>query len=293
MSDYPVRLLTKLLEIYSPSGREEEISSFLAKEMTHLGFHVQKDNIGNVIGEVGQGKPVILLCGHMDTVSGYIPVRVEDNKLYGRGAVDAKAALAAMIIASSTLAKAGLSNKILVVGAVDEEGSGKGIKHLIKEGISPDYAIFGEPSGIENIIIGYKGSLRLKVTCKTENGHSSAPWLFENAVEKAFEIWREIQKIHLPQEKLGSRFYSITSCLTKIKGGEATSTVPSTCDIQLDLRVPPQLTPQEVFDEVRKIIKQYQTANPKVTVKAKIEELTDPLEVDKNSPTVRALSLGN
>lgn len=157
MSDYPVRLLTKLLEIYSPSGREEEISSFLAKEMTHLGFHVQKDNIGNVIGEVGQGKPVILLCGHMDTVSGYIPVRVEDNKLYGRGAVDAKAALAAMIIASSTLAKAGLSNKILVVGAVDEEGSGKGIKHLIKEGISPDYAIFGEPSGIENIIIGYKG----------------------------------------------------------------------------------------------------------------------------------------
>jgi LysW-gamma-L-lysine carboxypeptidase len=290
MNDYAVHFLTRLLEIYSPSGREEEISDFLTEEMENLGFRVRKDEVGNVIGEIGRGKPIILLCGHMDTVAGYIPVRVENNKLYGRGAVDAKASLAAMIVASSTLADLGLSNRVLVAGVVDEEGSSKGIKHLVKKGISPDYAIFGEPSGVEKITIGYKGSLRLKITCETQTGHSAAPWLFENAIEEAFEIWREIHKLHLPREKLGSRFYSITSCLTKIKGGGAASTVPSKCDIHLDLRVPPQFTSRQVFDEVGEIIKQYQAANPKVSVKAKIEDLTDPFEVDQGSPLVQALS---
>jgi len=101
MSDYAVQLLTKMLEIYSPSGKEEEISRFLAEEMEKMGFHVKRDSVGNVIGEIGRGKPVILLCGHMDTVAGYIPVQNRDNKLYGRGAVDAKASLAAMIVATS------------------------------------------------------------------------------------------------------------------------------------------------------------------------------------------------
>lgn len=290
MNDYPVRLLTRMLEIYSPSGREKEISNFLAKEMKKLGFNVHKDKVGNVIGEIGQEKPVILLCGHMDTVPGYIPMRVEDNKIYGRGAVDAKASLAAMIVASFILAKEGLSNRILIVGVVNEEGTSKGIKQLIKDGISADYAIFGEPSGVEKITIGYKGLLCLKITCKTQTGHSAASWLFENAIEKAFEIWRAIQKLHLPQEKLESRFYSITSCLIKVKGGKETSLVPSECDIYLDLRVPPQFTSQQVFDEVVKVIKQYQTANPKVSVKVKIEDLTDPFEVNQNSLLVKAIS---
>jgi len=290
MRDYIISLLTKLLEIYSPSGKEEKISDFLVKEMENLEFHVWKDDVGNVIGEIGRGKTVILLCGHMDTVAGYIPVRVENNKLYGRGAVDAKASLAAMIVASSILAKAGLSNRIRVVGVVDEEGLGKGIKHLIKERPSADYAIFGEPSGVDKITIGYKGSLRLKITTKTQTGHSAAPWLFENAIEKAFEIWNVIKKLHLPQEKPESRFYSITSCLTKVNGGKLVSTIPSKCNIHLDLRIPPQFTCMQVFNEISKVIKQSEAENPKVSVKVKIEDITDPFEVDQSSPLVRTLS---
>lgn len=290
MSDYPVSLLTKMLEIYSPSGKEEEISNFLAKEMENLGFYVHKDEVGNVIGEFGQGKPVILLCGHMDTVEGYIPVRVENNKLYGRGAVDAKASLAAMIVAASTLVKESFSGKIFVVGVVDEEGSGRGIKHLIKEEICPDYAIFGEPSGVEKIVFGYKGSMTIKITCETPSGHSAAPWLFDNAIEKAMEIWRQIQKLHLREEKLKSRFYSITSCLTKINGGNASSMIPSKCDIYVQLRIPPQFTPEQVFREVKKKVKRYQATDPKVSVKVKMEDATDPFEADRRSVLVRALN---
>ena len=101
MSDQAVQLLTNLLGIYSPSGKEEVISEFLVEEMTTLGFKVRKDAIGNVIGEIGDGEPTILLCGHMDTVAGHIPLRVEKGKIYARGAVDAKGPLAAMITAAA------------------------------------------------------------------------------------------------------------------------------------------------------------------------------------------------
>lgn len=290
MSDYAVSLLTRMLEIYSPSGKEEEISNFLAKEMKNLGFSVRKDEVGNVIGEIGRGKPVILLCGHMDTVEGYIPVWAENNKLYGRGAVDAKASLAAMIVTASTLIKKCLPGKILVVGVVDEEGSSRGIRHLVNGGICPDYAIFGEPSGVGKIVFAYKGSMNIKITCETSSGHSAAPWFFDNAIEKAVEIWRQIRKLHLPEENLRSRFYSITSCLTKINGGNASSNVPSRCVIYVQLRIPPQFAPEQIFNEVKRKIEEYQATNPKVSVKMKMKDVTNAFEADRRSILVRSLA---
>ena len=73
--------------------------------MTNMGFEVGKDAIGNVIGVAGVGQPVILLCGHMDTVAGHLPLRIEEGKIYARGAVDAKGPLAAMIMAASDAGK--------------------------------------------------------------------------------------------------------------------------------------------------------------------------------------------
>jgi len=291
MSDYAVSLLTRMLEIYSPSGKEGEISSFLAREMESLGFRVWKDEVGNVIGEIGEGEPVVLLCGHMDTVEGFIPVRVEGNELYGRGAVDAKASLAAMIVAASSFVKGGFPGKILVVGVVDEEEGGTGIKHFVKGKISPDYAIFGEPSGIEKIIFGYKGILNVKITCETPTGHSASPWLFDNAIEKAMDLWRQIQRLHLPEEKLRSRFYSITSCLMKMNGGNASSSVvPSKCNIYVQLRIPPLLTPQRVLKEVKRRIKRFKATNPKVSVRAEVMGSDYAFEADRRSLIVRALS---
>ena len=77
-----VHLLTNLLGIYSPSGKEEDIGNFLAEQMAKLGFQVGRDAIGNIIGVVGEGEPTIFLCGHMDTVAGYLPLRVEEGKIY-------------------------------------------------------------------------------------------------------------------------------------------------------------------------------------------------------------------
>jgi LysW-gamma-L-lysine carboxypeptidase len=291
MQEQAVRLLTNLLGIYSPSGKEEAIASFLAEEMKKLGFQVGIDAIGNVIGVVGEGEPTIFLCGHMDTVAGHLPLRVEEGKIFARGAVDAKGPLAAMVVAAAQVVKdPAFKGKVLLASVVEEEATSRGVRHLITQGIHADYAIFGEPSGVENITIGYKGQIQLKVTCKTETGHSSTPWLYENALEKAYELWMQIKNSYLPLDKAESPFNAVTACLTKVVGGRATSVIPFESEMFIDIRVPPQFTTAQVFEETKKVIAQYQAANPKVVVKASVEDTVEPFEVDKSSPIVHALS---
>src|SRR3990172_347242 len=291
MQDQAVRLLTNLLGIYSPSGKEGDIASFLAEEMKKLGFQVGIDAIGNVIGVVGEGEPTIFLCGHMDTVAGHLPLRVEEGKIYARGAVDAKGPLASMVMAAAEVAKEpAFRGKVLIASVVEEEATSRGVRHLITQGIQADYAIFGEPSGVENITIGYKGQIQLKIVCKTQTGHSSTPWLYENAIERAYELWMQIKNSYPPMEKAESPFNAITACLTKVSGGRATSVIPFESEMYLDIRIPPQFTSSQVLDETRKIIAEYEVANPKVTVKATVEDTVEPFEVNKPSSLVHALS---
>ncbi len=288
-----VRLLTNLLGIYSPSGKEEDIGNFLASEMKKLGFQVGRDAIGNVIGVVGEGEPTIFLCGHMDTVAGHLPLRVEEGKIYARGAVDAKGPLAAMIVAAAEAAKEPtFKGKILIASVVEEEATSRGVKHLITQGIKADYAIFGEPSGVENVTIGYKGQIQIKIVCKTETGHASTPWLYENALEKAFELWGQIRNASTypsldPSE---SPFNAVTACLVRIAGGRATSVVPFEAEMNLDVRVPIQFTTAQVYEQITKIIGKYQAANPKVAVTAMVMDTVEPFEVDRASPLVHVMS---
>ena len=291
MQDQAVRLLTNLLGIYSPSGKEEDIGNFLAEEMTKLGFQVGKDNVGNVIGVVGEGEPTIFLCGHMDTVTGHLPLRVEENRIYARGAVDAKGPLAAMVMAAAEVAKEpAFKGKVLLASVVEEEATSRGVRHMITQGIQVDYAIFGEPSGVENVTIGYKGQIQLKIICKTQTGHSSTPWLYDNALEKAYELWVQIKNSFPPLDKAESPFNAITACLTRVSGGGATSVIPFETEMYIDIRIPPQFTSAQVISETQKVIANYQAANPKVNVKAKVEDTVEPFEVNKSSPLVHALS---
>jgi len=294
MNDPAVRFLTNLLGIYSPSGKEQSIANFLATQMKQMGFEVGIDTVGNVIGVVGDGKPVILLCGHMDTVAGNVPLRIEEGKIYARGAVDAKGPLAAMVMAAIAASKEpNFKGKILIASVVEEEATSKGVRHLITEGIQADYAIFGEPSGVENITIGYKGQIQLKLVIKTETGHASTPWLYDNALEKAYELWEKIRSACAfpsmdPQE---TPFTSITVCLVKMVGGQGDSVIPFEAEMKLDVRVPIQFTTAQVYDKMIKIISNYQNINPTVDIYVSVLDTVEPFEASKASPLVHALSM--
>ncbi len=293
MSEQAVRFLTNLLGIYSPSGKEGDAANFLESEMKKMGFEVGKDAIGNVIGVVGEGEPVILLCGHMDTVAGHLPLRIEEGKIYARGAVDAKGPLAAMIMAAlAASTETGFKGKILVAAVVEEEATSRGVKHLITQGITADYAIFGEPSGVENVTIGYKGQIQLKIVLKTETGHASTPWLYDNSLEKAIELWEQIKHAssYPSLDPSASPYNAVTACLVKLVGGRATSVVPFEAEMNLDVRVPIQFSTDQVFEQIQKIITKYQAANPKVSVKATVLDTVEPFEVNKASPLVHVLA---
>jgi len=291
-SDEPAKLLTQMLEIYSPSGHEENLAHFLKEKLAELGFKsVRLDKAGNVLGEVGKGSPTILLCGHIDTVPGRLPVKIEEGKIYGRGAVDAKSSLAAMIMASSKFVSQEIGGRVIVAGVVDEEGKGGGIRQLIRNKLGVDYAIFGEPSGIDGITIGYKGRLLVKILCETEPGHVGAPRGFNNAIDKAYGLWSQIEAWSLEKRKpSGSMFYSTTACLTCIRGGEAPNVIPSKCALRIDVRLPPGVNCQKSVDQLRVIIQQFRLKNPGIGIKMRIEDKVEPFIANKDSMLVKALT---
>ncbi|HII67881.1 MULTISPECIES: [LysW]-lysine hydrolase [Thermococcus] len=200
-----IELLKELVSIYSPSGEEEKVAKFLVESLESFGVEAYIDEVGNVIAEKrGKGNR-ILLAGHMDTVKGMIPVRIENNYLWGRGSVDAKGALATFFFAFIE-SKANL----IFASLVDEEGFSKGAKNLSVS--KPDFIIIGEPSGFDGVTIGYKGSLTMKFTEKVEKFHGSLN--SKGAAERLIEKWLELSK------DFGEGFYRPNGRILKFEAYE-------------------------------------------------------------------------
>jgi LysW-gamma-L-lysine carboxypeptidase len=238
-----IDLLADMLRIYTPSLQEAPLAEYLAERMAgDFGFkNVRIDEVNNVTGEVGSGSPTILLSGHMDTVPGNQPVKITKDSIHGRGACDAKASLASMVAAASDLSTRPDMGKVIVAGVSDEEGNGLGTRALLDSGIDADYAIFGEPSGIDNVTIGYKGRLGFTLTCGAPSLHASAPWLSQNAIESIYEVWRAV-KTYAAEQAGKNQYSSVTASLTGIHGGSSHNTTPEKCSAAIDMRIPPQLS---------------------------------------------------
>jgi len=282
--------LKSAVEIYSPSGQEEELARFLADTMKELGFKVRIDEVGNVHGTIGSGKPTTLLCGHMDTVPGILPIRVEDGLIHGRGAVDAKGPLIAMIVAAARHGLSGESGRILVIGAVEEERKGDGVRALVQQRPKAEYAIFGEPGGSKRITIGYKGSLHLVIDLSAESGHSSAPWKYPNSILKAFDLWSLISNYTSKRVKAKSHYTEVSSCLTGIKGGSDLSVTPERCEMNIDIRIPIGLTVDDILFEMGAEIDRFGARNPETKIEVHVEDRVEPFETSIRSPIVQALS---
>ena len=174
-------LIQQMVELYSPTGYEENLVEFLIQWATNHGFYAYKDEVGNFIAVKGAGRE-ILLVGHVDTVPGKIPVKIENNRLYGRGAVDAKGSLACFLEAAAVCTQ----GRIVVIGAVDEEGTSKGAKNLL-QGFNPSCIVIGEPSGWNGITLGYKGRLKILYHEERTKEHSSTTTL--NCYEQAIVFY--------------------------------------------------------------------------------------------------------
>jgi LysW-gamma-L-lysine carboxypeptidase len=290
-SAYAIELLKRALEIYTPSRSEAQLANLIKEKcLDDLGFEkVNIDSVGNVIATKGNGTPRILLCGHMDTVPGQIPVRIDSGFLFGRGASDAKAPLISMLLACSEFKQRGT---IIFAGVVDEEGNATGIKELVKNNLSIDYAIFGEPSGINRITISYKGRIALKLTCDVlDSAHASAPWLSKNSIEEVFEVWKLLgAEISAKYDKTDKKSNSLSLSLTEISGGSSHNVTPQKCKVTIDIRVPNGVKCLEILNHLDTSIRNISEMR-KVKITYRIEDITEAFEADHSSPLVRALSL--
>ncbi|MEM1884877.1 MAG: M20/M25/M40 family metallo-hydrolase, partial [Candidatus Jordarchaeales archaeon] len=241
-----IEFLKELLEIPSPSGSEGEVALFLSKRLDKWGYHVEVDRAGNVVAQLGEGEPVLLLASHLDTVPGHFPVREEGGKIFGRGAVDAKASVAAMAIAGVEAARSEIRGKIVFAGIVEEETSLRGIQTLLEELPSINYAIFGEPTGKSRVCLASKGRLLLKIDVRaTDSGHVACSWRYKNAIEEAFNLWTLLKK---ELSKMGGSYFSSTiPNLTIFQGGNAPNITPEQCSFYVDVRFPPGMNSAQLL----------------------------------------------
>ncbi len=292
--NFAIELLKNTLDIYTPSRSESQLANYLKDICMDLGFEQANiDSVGNMVAVRGNGDPIILLCGHMDTVPGIVPVRHEGDYMYGRGASDAKAPLVSMLLAAADIPKQ--AGTIVFAAVVDEEGNATGIKNLVKDTtLKPHYAIFGEPSGIENITISYKGRLEIRLMCDVDNSaHASAPWLALNAIDEAYEVWNTLKKVFKVNEieNTANKADQVSYSLTEISGGTSHNVTPQKCRMTLDIRIPVKKTCDSVLGVIDARISELQGEIKGVHIKYRVEDKTEPFEANISSPLVRALVL--
>jgi len=187
--DEAVELLYEMVAIPSPSGGEAKLAGYLCDRLAGLGFDSRIDEVGNVIADIGTGDgPTLMLLSHLDTVDGPIPAHRDRTTVYGRGSVDAKGPLAAMVCAAAR--RADFPGTLRIAAAVEEERLARGGHHIAATQPAPDLLLVGEPGGTDSVVLGYKGKLDLTYEVRCAATHSTNP--VPKAGELAVAFWAQV-----------------------------------------------------------------------------------------------------
>jgi len=201
--------LSRIIKMKSLSGGEKEVASAIKQMMEQAGFDEARiDGLGNVIGRIGNGKKVIAIDGHIDTVDlgnlenwDFDPLggEIKDGFVHGRGTVDQEGGPIAAVTAGRILKEIGIPEDVtlLVTGTVMEEDcDGLCWKYLVEEEkIKPDCVIITEPTNM-NIYRGHRGRMEITVSFFGISSHGSAPERGKNAIYMASRAALEIEKLN-------------------------------------------------------------------------------------------------
>lgn len=236
-----IDLLHGLVAIPSLSGQEDAAVQYLVAEMKARGFEASVDRAGNAVGVRGNGPTKVVLLGHIDTVPGDIPVRVEDGVLYGRGAVDAKGPLATFVAAAEMAT--GENATITVVGAVGEESIGSPGAHEVSTWPAPDYCIIGEPSRWDAVCLGYRGTVSFTYRLRQPGRHTAGPG--ETVAERGVMFWSTLQSeiLHLAAAPEG--FDSIGTALRSFC--TASDGLYDSAELSIGIRIPPSVPSSQIL----------------------------------------------
>lgn len=275
-------LLRSLLAIPSLSGQEAAASAWLVDWMGQRGLHSFVDAAGNAVGILDGGPAAdgappqeIVLLGHIDTVGGEVPVRVEDGKLYGRGAVDAKGPLAAFAAAAAQVGPRP-GYRTVVIGAVEEEAAtSKGARFAATQ-YRPAWCIIGEPSGWNRVTLGYKGRLLAYATVQRPAAHTARAEA--SVCELAVDFWNRVRarvaELNTGREKLWDQV--LPSLRSFHSAGDG---LQESAAMMLGFRLPPDFGPDALAAELRGLAQ---------GIDLRFEGAEQAFRGDKNNTLVRA-----
>jgi len=291
-----VSFCSRLIQLRSenPPGYTKEIADYIKYKLEGNGFSCQTyepiKNMINLVTSIGSGNPNLVLCGHLDVFPAgfnwsYDPFsgKVVNGKIFGRGAVDMKAGLAAAIVAFETLAKyeSEMQGRLTLALFADEENMGfGGAQWMLKNvhDVRGDACLIGEPAGPDIITIGEKGVLWLRFKVEGELAHGAYIG-GENAIVKAaglIDALKDLKNISglAPPDimylirkqqnyfrkqglsKAASYLNRVWYNCGVIKGGERINLVPPLCELDVDIRLPMGVKPTQVLNEVNAKIEQ-------------------------------------
>jgi acetylornithine deacetylase len=252
------RTLVEMVNIYSPSGKEEDIQLYLEELLSGAGFAVRRQEVDeeryNLSVTMGTAEPLLYLVAHVDTVPAWdlegFGAREEGSVIHGLGTADMKGGCAAMVEAWLAMATALKPEERPPVGlllAVGEEENGDG-SAVFLETCHPPWAVIGEPTGLTACFAHY-GYLEAGFVTRGVRSHSSLPELGHNAVESMLRVL-----MHLGRDPLFDRAKSdIVYSIREMSSSRAGFVVPDRCETWIDLHLPPAQNPLEIQESIRRI----------------------------------------
>ncbi len=242
--------LRDMIRIPSESCEEKDVVLRIKEEMEKVGFDkIEIDEMGNILGYIGQGSHVIAMDAHIDTVGvgdeslwDYDPFEgyEDDEIIVGRGASDQEGGMASMVYAGKIIKDLGLEDDytLVITGTVQEEDCDGLCWHYILEedDIKPEFVVITEPSSC-NIYRGHRGRMEIKVSTHGVSCHGSAPERGDNAIYKMAPIINELKALHpnlTPHDFLGKGSLTVSEIFYS---SPSRCAVADGCSISIDRRL--------------------------------------------------------
>jgi acetylornithine deacetylase len=253
------RTFLDLIEIYSPSGKEEDIQLHLEELLSRAGFTVQRQEVAeeryNLRVTMGDSAPRLYLVGHVDTVPAWdledFGAREDGEIIHGLGSADMKGGCAAMVEAWLAMAAALPPAERPAVGlllTVGEEENGDGSATFL-ESDQPPWVVIGEPTGLAACFAHY-GYLEAGFVTRGRRSHSSLPELGHNAVESMLRVLLLLGNDPLFDRARSELVYSIR----EMRSSRAGFVVPDRCETWIDLHLPPDTDPAALQEAIRGLV---------------------------------------
>ncbi|HVU76197.1 MAG TPA: M20/M25/M40 family metallo-hydrolase [Gaiellaceae bacterium] len=278
---------------------EAEIARFVERWAGEAGLRVERfeETSGRpsllVRAPGAGGGRSLLLCGHTDTVNvdgmtdPHRP-RVAGGRLYGRGAYDMKAGLAAALLAAREAARLGLRGDVLVLAVADEEHASLGVQEVLRH-VSADAAVVTEPTELD-VVVAHKGFVWAEVEVTGRPAHGSRPHLGVDAIVKMGRILGELEQL---DRSLAGRTHPLLGRASVhasvIEGGVEMSSYPGRCTLGLERRTLPGETAESVAAELEELLARCRAADPELEASVRIGLARDPFEIDPDEELVALL----